>query len=200
MKISLNQLLGSFLFLSLASPVAAHNIKTDRGVGATFHIEPNHNPRAGEQSRAWFALTHEGGKSIPLEECNCQLSVRLQSSDRNNRSIANPPLKAVTAEEYKNIPGADIVFSQAGIYDLEIRGTPKGNADFEPFKLSYSVTVLPGKEKPQEKENRAAQPTQESKAPVVDRSGWQGVTIAIASVALLGAIAFWLLKQPSKNK
>jgi hypothetical protein len=129
----------------LLPPAFAHNIKTDGDVGATFHIEPNHNPRAGESSRAWFVLTRKGGQQIPLTECNCQLKVSPQSSQQKNAKVLNPPLKAVSAEQYRGIPGADIIFPSAGIYELEISGTPKASDRFKPFKINYTVTVIPGK-------------------------------------------------------
>ncbi len=51
------------------------------------------------------------------------------------------PLKAISAEKYQGIPGADIVFPKAGIYELELSGTAKNKANFKPFKLTYTVTV-----------------------------------------------------------
>ncbi len=134
------------LLIFLGSPVTAHTVKKDAGVGATFHIEPDHNPRAGEPAMAWFALTHPGGKLIPLEQCDCQLAVYSQAAvaQANQSAILNPPLKSISVEQYQQIPGADIVFPQAGIYQLVITGHPKAGADFQPFKLSYAVTVLPG--------------------------------------------------------
>jgi hypothetical protein len=110
-------------------------------VGATFHLEPNHNPRAGETSNVWFALTRKGGQIIPLSQCNCQLKVYPQSSGQQKAKVLSPPLKAVSAEQYQGIPGADIVFPSAGVYELEISGTPKDGSQFRPFKLTYTVTV-----------------------------------------------------------
>ena len=52
-----------------------------------------------------------------------------------------PPLKAVSAERYKGIPGANLVFPKAGIYELELSGTAKTKTNFKPFELSYTVTV-----------------------------------------------------------
>lgn len=132
--------LGFFL-----EPTLAHTVKIDGDVGATFHLEPNHNPRAGESSRVWFALTRKGGQPISLSQCNCQLKVSPHSSAQKNSKVMNPPLKAISAEQYQGIPGADLVFPSAGVYELEISGTPKAGSQFQPFKLSYTVTVAPGK-------------------------------------------------------
>ncbi|WP_293054842.1 MULTISPECIES: hypothetical protein [unclassified Moorena] len=127
-------------------PIISHNIKTSADVGATFHIEPNHNPRAREPALAWFALTRQGGQLIPLDQCDCQLAVYSKSSSELGSSpILEPQLKAISAEQYQGIPGADLVFPKAGVYELVLSGTPKSGASFKPFEIKYDVTVTPGK-------------------------------------------------------
>ncbi|MEG4392486.1 hypothetical protein [Microcoleus sp. BROC3] len=121
--------------------VLAHQVEVSGDVAATFHLEPNHNPRAGQPAKVWFALTSRGGKIIPLEQCNCKFSVYLKSRKDGDKPLMQPPLKAVYAEKYQGIPGADIVFPKAGIYELELSGTAKNKANFKPFKLNYTVTV-----------------------------------------------------------
>jgi hypothetical protein len=122
----------------------AHLIKTDGNVGATFHLEPNHNPRSGEPAQTWFALTQSGGESLSLDDyCNCQLEV-FRGGDRSE-AIAIPTLTAISTEGYKDIPGAEVIFPEAGVYDLVLTGSPQNAANFEPFSLSYNVTVRPGR-------------------------------------------------------
>ena len=119
----------------------AHEVEVSGDVAATFHLEPNHNPRAGETAKVWFALTRRGGQIIPLEQCNCKLAVYPKNRKQGDKPLMQPPLKAVSAERYKGIPGAEIVFPKAGIYELEISGTAKIAANFKQFKLTYTVTV-----------------------------------------------------------
>lgn len=121
--------------------VFAHEVEVSGDVAATFHLEPNHNPRAGETAKVWFALTRRGGKIIPLDQCNCKLAVYPKGYKEGDKPLTQPPLKAVSAERYKGIPGAEIVFPKAGIYELELSGTAKIAANFKPFKLTYAVTV-----------------------------------------------------------
>jgi hypothetical protein len=178
--------------LLIASPVLAHNVKTEGNVASTFHIEPNHNPKAGEASKAWFALTKPGGEVISLDRCNCQLKVT-----SNNQTIAQPTLQAISAEQYKGIPGANITFAKAGIYTLEISGTPKVNDDeFNAFKFAYDVTVQGG---------AAPQPSPVAQAPTVAQTplqseqsqiGWM-VPVVIGAIAL--AAGAWLIKRTAKN-
>ena len=124
-----------------STSVLAHEVEVSGDVAATFHLEPNHNPRAGETAKVWFALTRRGGQIIPLEQCNCNLAVYPKGYKQGDKPLMEPPLKAVSAERYKGIPGADIVFPKAGIYELELSGYAKVAANFKPFKLSYTVTV-----------------------------------------------------------
>ena len=121
--------------------VWAHEVEVSGDVAATFHLEPNHNPRAGQPAIVWFALTRRGGQIIPLEQCNCKLGVYTKGYKQGDKPLMQPPLKAISAERYKSLPGANIVFPKAGIYELELSGTAKNKANFKPFKLTYTVTV-----------------------------------------------------------
>ena len=170
----------------------AHNVKTSGEVAALFHIEPDHNPKAGQASRAWFALTKKGGELIPLEKCNCKLEVHQQPHKEGAEPLLEPPLKAISAEQYQGVPGAEIVFPKAGIYELELSGTAKDGQSFQPFELSYSVTVQAGE---------AAQPAiapspivQVPTKPASSENSWLGVGVAIVALVGVGA---WLIKRKS---
>ena len=144
-RLSTTSNLGLLVFLGLLSaPVLAHTTKVSGDVAALFHINPNHNPKAGRPSLAWFALTRRGGKQIPFEQCNCQLAVYPEPHQEGSQPLMRPKLHPVSADQYQGIPGADIVFPRAGLYELELSGTPKNGASFKPFELSYEVTVQPG--------------------------------------------------------
>lgn len=146
--LSLLLFLGLLVDLGMALPIGltpkavfAHQVEVSGGVAATFHLEPNHNPRAGQESRVWFALTRRGGEIIPLEQCNCQLAVYLKPRSKNDKPLMQPALAAVSAEHYQGIPGATLVFPKAGSYELELTGKPKTGTNFPPFQVSYTVTV-----------------------------------------------------------
>ncbi len=124
-------------------PTLAHKVEISNQVAGTLHIEPDDNPRMGEEVQAWFALTSRGGKMIPLSECNCQLSVYTLPRNQEDQPILNPILQAVNVGQYQEIPGALITFPQIGSYELEIVGTADNGANFQDFKLNYTVNVLP---------------------------------------------------------
>ncbi len=121
--------------------VSAHEVEVSGDVAATFHLEPNHNPRAGQPAKVWFALTRRGGQIIPLQQCNCKLAVYPKERQEGDKPLMQPPLKGVSVERYKGIPGADIVFPKAGLYQLKLSGTAKNPANFKPFELTYTVSV-----------------------------------------------------------
>lgn len=132
---------GGLLLVLLAAPALAHKVKVSEDVGGTSHIEPNDNPRAGESSLAWFALTRQGGQSIALDECRCTLAVYAHPRTPGDVPLLTPSLRAVSEEGYANIPGADIQFPKVGNYDLVLRGEPTLPDTFQPFELTFEVTV-----------------------------------------------------------
>ncbi|MFB2937382.1 hypothetical protein ACE1B6_19215 [Aerosakkonemataceae cyanobacterium BLCC-F154] len=145
-RLSLNKSLATLLFLGLAiTPVSAHSVKIAEDVGGTLHIEPNDNPKSGESSETWVALTRKGGKLIPLKDCNCQMVVYTKPRIKESAPLLKAALKPISTSQYQGIPGADIVFPKPGNYEIEISGTPKANANFKAFKLTFPVTVAAGR-------------------------------------------------------
>lgn len=132
------------LLLPLAAPALAHTIKVSQEVAATFHIEPHHNPKAGEPAQAWFALTHQGGAIIPLAQCDCKLAIHLEPHKKEDVPLLVPSLKQIAIEKYQDIPSAEITFPKPGAYELTLSGKPKAGAKFQPFELSYAVIVTAG--------------------------------------------------------
>lgn len=122
-------------------PVMAHEVETAGDVGATMHIEPNDQPRAGTASLIWFALVKRGGQPIALSDCNCAISVYAQPRQAGDRPIQQPSLSATNAEGRSNLPSATVTFPRAGTYDVVLRGSPKTAGAFNPFQLSYTVTI-----------------------------------------------------------
>ncbi|MEH2265751.1 hypothetical protein [Nostoc sp.] len=136
----------SCLVISITSlyPASAHKVEVAGDVGGTIHIEPNDNPRAGEPSQTWFALTRKGGKVIPLSQCNCRLAIYAEPYAAGEPPLLEPQLEAVAAERYQGIPGAEITFPKPGIYELQLNGKPVSGARFKPFQFKFEVTVAGG--------------------------------------------------------
>jgi len=132
------------LLTMFSAPAIAHNVEIAGDVAGTWHIEPDHNPRAGEPAKVWVALTRKGGEILPLEQANCKLAVYPQPHTEGDQPILQPQLKAIAVEKYQGIPGADLVFPKPGLYEMELSCIPKTAGTFEPFEMQSAVTVAAG--------------------------------------------------------
>ncbi|MEE3715655.1 hypothetical protein V2H45_02725 [Tumidithrix elongata RA019] len=128
----------------LPTKVYAHEVEVSGDVGGLIHLEPNDNPVAGKPTQVWIALTKRGGEIIPLEQCDCILEVRTKPFRLSSVPIF-PTLKPTSAERYRGIPGAEVIFPHIGRYELQLSGKPKAGADFSPFVLNFEVTVATGR-------------------------------------------------------
>jgi len=192
-----NKFLPLLIFLIFTSPVFAHKVKISEDVGATLHIEPNDNPRAGEPAQAWFALTRKGGKVIPLAECNCQLTVYLEPRKPDETALLKPNLKAIVAEKYQGIPGADIIFPKPGAYLLELNGKSVKAGDFKPFKLMFEITVAAGTSSANPSSTQKSQVKQENQKS--DSSPFSQTALVAVSISVLAGILGITLKLFKRN-
>jgi hypothetical protein len=122
------------------SQFIAHNVEVAGEIAGTWHIEPDHNPRAGEPAKVWVALTRKGGEALPFEQANCQMMI----SEKTQGITLKPELKSITAEQFQSIPGADVVFPNPGLYNITLSCTPKTEGDFVAFTMDDVVTVAAG--------------------------------------------------------
>lgn len=136
--------------LAISPQLLAHKTETAADVGATLHIEPNDVPQAGETTLAWFALTRRGGETIPLEACDCSLSIYQQP---DSILVQEPGLEPVSSEGYEQIPGAQITFPTVGAYELVLAGRPTEEGAFQPFELRFEVVVATGASAPETAES-----------------------------------------------
>ncbi|MBF2028831.1 MAG: hypothetical protein IGS48_19070 [Oscillatoriales cyanobacterium C42_A2020_001] len=127
--------------LSLLPPAYAHKTQVAGDVAGVWHIDPNHNPKAGESARIWVALTRRGGQILPLNQASCRMSVFNQPRKAGDKPLVQPVLSAINAERYRGIPGATVTFPKVGLYQLELNCSPKTSGNFQPFRLVYDVTV-----------------------------------------------------------
>ncbi len=181
-------------------PASAHKVKITEDVGATLHIEPNDNPRAGEPAQAWFALTRKGGKAIPLAECNCQLSVFAEPRKPDELALQKPSLKSVIAEKYQGIPGADIIFPKPGAYELQLTGKPINSESFKPFEFKFEVTVAAGTSQPTPtviNSTSATEAIKQEPATIQNNSLSPLVFIGLSGLVIVG-IVFAVLQRKRK--
>ena len=134
-------LVGGLVPLSVSPPTQAHKTQVSGDIAGVWHVDPNHNPKAGETSRVWVALTRRGGQLVPLSQANCQMSVYQRPRRATATPILRPPVVPINAERYQGIPGSLVRFPQVGLYQLELRCQPKRAGDFPPLRFTYDVTV-----------------------------------------------------------
>ncbi len=122
----------------------AHKVEVAGDVAGTWHVEPDHNPQAGEPAQVWIALTRRGGQILPMQAVQCQLSVYQEPFQTGDRPVLTPSLQAIAVEQYQNIPGADLTFPEAGAYRLQLDCAPNPPETFAAFQMNYGVTVTGG--------------------------------------------------------
>ncbi|MGJ5628004.1 MULTISPECIES: hypothetical protein [Nostoc] len=195
-------LMGAVFLSLLVTPVLAHNIKLSGDVAGTWHVEPNHSPKAGETARVWIALTRKGGKILPVSEANCQMAVYSQPRKQKDSPVLQPTVQAISVERYQGIPGADVVFPKTGAYQLELGCTPKVESNFKPFQMQYEVIVASGVAASTPAPVTSSQKTeQELSSSQSTNSGNQWFTGAMAlGVMIAGLGTFWWMKQRVKVK
>ena len=206
-RLNLDRTLDWTLFLSLlVSPAVAHNVEISKDVAGTWHVEPNHTPKAGETARAWVALTRKGGQILPLEQASCQMAAYSQPRKKGDVPVLQPAVKAISIEKYRGIPGADIVFPQTGLYQLELSCTPKTQGDFQPFQMKYDVTVATGAAAPTPKTESSAQKTpvsttEQERKNQSNRKAQEWSILAIAVPVVIGlAILTILVRSIMKQR
>lgn len=129
------------LLLWTKAPTLAHKVEVSGNIAGLWHIEPNHSPKSGEPAQVWIALTQEGGAIVPLEQCDCKLAIYSVPRTEGETPVLEPPLEAISAEQYQGIPGAEVIFPETGEYELQLSGVPQAGANFQPFELSYTAIV-----------------------------------------------------------
>lgn len=165
---------------------SAHTVKASESVAVTYHLEPDHNPRAGAPAQVWFVLTQKGGAVIPLDQCDCQLQV-YSEQDPSGSVMSQPPLVAIAAEQYQGIPGADVTFPQPGAYRLVFQGRPQRGDLFKPFQFEFPVTVAKGTTPLSSPQALASAPRQVAPPSNPSALIWVGVSLGLG---LLG-LAVW---------
>lgn len=184
----------------LGSPAWGHQVEVAADVGATLHVEPNDIPQAGAPTDIWFALTATGGTIIPLENCDCAVTVY----DQAGAAIVTPTLSPTTAEGYENIPGATLTFPTVGAYELVLSGQPSPTAAgaFTPFELRFEVTVAgtaaPPPLTPASTATVAVTESQEPSAPVPSSPAVGGPWIisgGILAMILIAGTIWWRLPK-----
>lgn len=188
---------GTVLLMS-TNAVSAHKIQVAGDVAGLWHVEPNHNPQAGEETLVWVVLTRKGGKLIPWEAVKCGMGIYTQPRLANDTAILTPTVIPINAEKYRGIPGAKVIFPAPGLHQLQLDCQPRENADFAAFKLTYDVTVLAGKPSVQSNGNGNPIPTQGKVQGEKNDDGSRGwklfPVVMLPGILVVGGLV-WLMRR-----
>jgi len=124
--------------ITTATVAIAHEVRISQEVGGTIHIEPNDRPVAGKKTRIWIALTKRGGEVIPYQKCNCRMEVR-SLTDKSIKFTVSDSLAIL--ERYLGLSSKEVTFPQVGRYELKLIGSPRNDANFQPFELTFTTNV-----------------------------------------------------------
>jgi hypothetical protein len=195
----MRHLSSSLLVLGLAGvivalPAMAHKTEVSGDVAGIWHLEPNHSPKAGEPAQVWIALTQQGGRIIPLEQCDCRLAI-YTAGQEEAFPVIEAALESVSAEHYQGIPGAEVTFPNIGEYRLVLTGSPQAGATFTPFELSYTTVVAAGRnsEVVSAPADEAVTPSAGGEAAEVTSAPSDKGAVAASQNAPASTVTWWLL-------
>ncbi|MGD1851325.1 MAG: hypothetical protein ACFCBU_12235 [Cyanophyceae cyanobacterium] len=195
-----------------AVPITAssHSTKIVSDIAVTVHVEPEHQPTAGQPTRVWFLLTRQGGEVVPLSIANCTLEVRKQPFAPGNSPLLTPEVVPIEAERYQSIPGANLTFPEAGTYDLTFGCAPKTAGNFGAFSIDHEAIVKSGVgsaiapiETPVTEAPATDTPVIEAASGALSNSAnspaaqW-GYGVGMAAVFGVGAIGFLAMKRNNR--
>lgn len=115
--------------------VFAHGELTDEGINAEMHIDPNDNPIVGEEARFYFTFIDPSGQ-FELKRCDCTVVLLKDETELDRQPVL------FTESEFASLGSFPLytkTFSESGTYELELIGSPKDGAVFQPFQLHYDV-------------------------------------------------------------
>lgn len=114
----------------LASTAGAHMLKTDGDIGVLMHVDPNDEPLAREPATFYFEIKDRSGR-FSAARCDCRLRVLVQGRQLAEQSAQADG--AALASAY--------TFAEGGVYRVELRGAPTGDAGFAAFSVPFDVRV-----------------------------------------------------------
>lgn len=125
------------MLLSAIPPVFAHMLKTDGDIGVLMHVDPNDEPVQGEKASFYFEIKDRTGR-FTSAGCDCRLRVF-----SGQKQIADEAAQATGTSPGSGAAAAWFVFPAAGIFRIELAGTP-AKAAFSAFKVSFDLRVERG--------------------------------------------------------
>ena len=126
--------LALWLLVAIYPPAAlAHLLQTDGDIGVLMHVDPGDEPAVGEQATLMFEL-NDRREAFRPDRCDCRLRILLNDKEVFNGALMGD--KSASA-------AVPFVFTDAGIYRVEVAGDPRPGAAFKAFRVAFDVRVVP---------------------------------------------------------
>ena len=127
----------SLLLMIFAIPqvAKAHILKTDGNIGAVFHVDPDDDPIAGQQTGFFFEFKDKQRKFTP-QNCNCTFSIT-----EDGKQIFSQPLFQNNTDPSLTNASIFYAFPEKNVYQIKVIGKPNTPDAFQPFTLVYDVRV-----------------------------------------------------------
>ena len=165
-----------FTFLLLAiihkpSIIFAHTLKTDGSIGAVMHTDPDDYPIATKPTLFFFEFKDRQNKFDP-KICDCRVHIL-----KNSHEITSGELYNNVDKPTLDNSNYSYTFASSGNYIVKAIGKPTTPGAFQPFTLTYDVSV------------RGDQKTADNK----------GIYVLFGGIVVTGVLAavFWVLRKKS---
>jgi hypothetical protein len=119
--------------LLAVSPVMAHFVKSDSGIGAVLHVDPGDDPAAGEESSVILEFKDINNK-FNLANCDCTLGIY-----KEGQEVFSERLTPIAPDQTLSSVNS-FVFPEKNIYEIKVSGKSKDNL-YPEFLLEYDMRV-----------------------------------------------------------
>jgi hypothetical protein len=119
----------------LPSIAFAHQVKSDRDIAVTMHMDPQDDPVVGEQATVYFSIKDFASK-FKVDDCECRVQIMDNSRVLFDQQVATKADQAYGSDVLE-IP---VVFPERAIYFLHITGKSKTSA-FQEFTINYDIRI-----------------------------------------------------------
>ena len=129
-----------FRYNTFMKQAQAHSEEENSGITAVMHIGPTDHLTLGNKNSFFFEFNNATQK-FSIQQCDCAITVLKDGKEFDKQAVleTSNPLGSLDSE-----PLYEKTFSDAGNYKLQLSGSPKDGAMFEPFVLSYDLSTETG--------------------------------------------------------
>ena len=120
-------------FALLSATASSHLLKIDRDIGVLVHVDPNDAPVAREKAALFIEIKDRSNRFAP-ERCDCRLAISAQGKQIFSDKIFT---------QGRQSSGSFFLFPEAGMYRLDVVGTPLDGTSFQAFRIPFDIRVEP---------------------------------------------------------